>query len=104
MDDFKLIAKLLRGIRKSEMGEPFLALDLLPMYKDENGNKIIPPEAVKWLSALALKLQKAGYIEGLLTDKHFGVGWQCSTPKVTLAGLEYMATSPLILRALNDGD
>lgn len=101
MDDFELITKLLYGIRQSEMGEKFNALDLFTKYKDETGKAIIPPQEVKWLSALALKLQDAGYIKGLLTDEHFGVGWQCSKPTLTLAGLEYMATNPLILQELN---
>lgn len=98
MEDMKLIAKLLYGIRKSEMGEKFNGLDLFTEYKDESGKAIIPSQEVKWLSALALKLQKAGYIEGLLTDECMGVSWQLSKPVLTLAGVEYMATNPLIQR------
>lgn len=102
MDDMKLIAKLLHGIRQSEMGEKFNGLDLLTKYKDESGITIIPPQEVKWLSALALKLQEAGYIKGLLTDEYMGVGWQCAKPRLTLAGVEYLATNPLIQRHLQN--
>lgn len=102
MDDMKLIAKLLHGIRQSEMGEKFNGLDLLTKYKDESGNTVISPQEVKWLSALALKLQKAGYIEGILTDEYFGVGWQHSRPTLTLAGIEYMEVNPHVKRYLQD--
>lgn len=104
MDDFKLIAKLLLGIRKSEMGEKFNGLDLLPKYKDESGATVISPQEVKWLSALALKLQEAGYVKGFLVDEWFGVAWQFSEPTLTFSGVEYIATNPLLRRWVQDGD
>lgn len=104
MEDMKLIAKLLYGIRKSEMGEKFNGLDLLTKYMDESGNTVTYPQEVKWLSALALKLQKAGYIEGLLADEYLGVCWQLSKPILTIAGVEYIATNPLLLRWFQHGD
>lgn len=104
MDDMKLIAKLLCGIRESEMGEKFNGLDLLPKYKDESGNTVIPPQEVKWLSALALKLQDAGYVKGFLVDEYIGVSWQLSKPTLTLAGVEYIATNSLLRRWVQDGD
>lgn len=103
MDNMKLIAQLLRGIRDREMGKKFNGLDLLPKYKNESGDTIIPTEELRWLSALALKLQKAGYVAGFLVDEYSGVCWQCSEPTLTLAGIEYMETNPFVKRWLQDG-
>ncbi|WP_058270443.1 YjcQ family protein [Olsenella massiliensis] len=84
MNDFTVIARLLAAIRAYD-GKPFNAAAVSPAALKTD-------EATRDL--LALKLQNAGYIEGLITTEDIDnapqcVLWRSSSPSITLAGLEY---------------
>lgn len=87
MNDFKVIARLLGAIRSCE-GGPFNVA-------------AVSPEALgtteRQRDVLAVKLQNAGKISGLITTEDIDnaplmVLWEQSSPEVTLEGLEYIAT------------
>lgn len=86
MDDMKLIVKILGLIREQE--------------KEGVYNTIVFSEEClkcpqRQIDTLALKLKKAGYIDGLLTTEDINncknmLLWQHSKPEITLSGIEYM--------------
>lgn len=84
MNDFTIIARILGAIRAYD-GKPFNVAAVSPAaLKTDEATRDI----------LAIKLQNAGYIEGLITTEDIDnapdcVLWQASTPSITLAGLEY---------------
>ena len=87
MDDFKVMARLLAAIRAGEKNPPFSPAMV--------GEKVVKAPAAK-RDGLAIKMQKAGYIEGLFVVDDIDnmpaqvVMWQYSAPSVTLEGLCYM--------------
>lgn len=99
MDDFKIIARLLAAVRAGE-GKAAFNCALV----DEQAIKA-PNEK---RDALAIKLQKAGYLEGLFivddvdSQPHPVVLWEYSRPAVTLAGLEYTETNAPLRKALQE--
>ena len=83
MNDMKTIIRLLSAIRESENS---------PMF-----NLIFVSEETLRAKArdrdiLAVKLQKAGLIEGLkiADEPRNKVIWEISEPEITLAGIEYL--------------
>lgn len=87
MSDFAAIARILGAIRSCE-GRPFNVTAVSPeaLGVDERTRDL-----------LAVKLQHAGKVEGLVTTEDIdnaplAVLWAQSRPSVTLDGLEYMAT------------
>ena len=99
MDDFKVIARLLAAVRSCER-QPSFNCALV----DEKNMKA--PAAKR--DNLAIKLQKAGLIEGLFIVNDVGnqtvpaVMWEYSHPAVTLAGLEYIETNAPLRKALQE--
>lgn len=99
MDDFKIIARLLAAVRSCE-GQPTFNCALV----DEKNMKA--PAAKR--DNLAIKLQKAGLIEGLFIVDDIdnqtvpAVMWEYSRPAVTLAGLEYIETNAPLRKALQE--
>lgn len=99
MDDFKIIARLLAAIRTGE-GKPTFDCTLV----DE---KIMKAPAVK-RDNLAIKLQKAGLVEGLFivddidNQPYPAVMWEYSNPSITLKGLEYIQTNSPVRKALQE--
>ncbi len=99
MDDFKIIARLLAAVRSCE-GQPTFNCALI----DEKNVKA--PAAKR--DNLAIKLQKAGLIEGLFivdgidSQTAPAVMWEYSHPAVTLAGLEYIETNAPLRKALQE--
>jgi len=99
MDDFKVIARLLAAVRSCE-GQPSFNCALV----DEKNMKA--PAAKR--DNLAIKLQKAGLIEGLFVVDDIDnqtvpvVMWEYSHPAVTLAGLEYIETNAPLRKALQE--
>ena len=93
MDDFKVMARLLAAIRASEES-PVFDVALI----DE---KVLKTTAVN-RDLLAVKLQKAGYIEGLTiiddvdNQKVPHVAWEKSKPAVTLKGLTWMQENEIL--------
>lgn len=100
MNDFTIIARILAVIRVYD-GKQFnaAAVSCEALGTDEQTRDL-----------LAIKLQNAGYIEGLITTEDIDnspdcVLWQASTPSITLAGLEYaQECKPLrkAIKALNN--
>ena len=96
MDDFKVMARLLAAIKEGEDNPPF---DVA----------LVSPKALKTTEAkrdaLAVKMQKAGYVEGLWVEDGIdnmqrpAVLWNASSPEVTLKGLEYVATNSTLRKA-----
>ena len=99
MDDFKIIARLLAAVRAGEGAATFNCA-----LVDEQSIKA-PHEK---RDALAIKLQKAGYIDGLFVVDEVDnqprpvVMWEYSHPVVTLAGLEYIETNAPLRKALQE--
>lgn len=98
MNDFKIIARLLAAIRASEESPVFdvALVDEKVLGATETQRDI-----------LAVKLQKAGYIEGLCiidgVDKTVPyVLWERSKPSVTLEGLTWMQTNELFKKAVGE--
>lgn len=86
MDDMKLIVKILGLIREMEKTGEYN-----PAVFSEKCLKC--PQ--RQIDTLALKLKKAGYIDGLITTEDIDncgntILWQYSSPEVTLSGIEYM--------------
>ena len=88
MNGFKVIACILGAIRANEtaIAPSWAALDPPPLGADERTR-----------DALAVKLQHAGYVDGLITSEDVDnaplvVMWAQSRLEVTLDGQEYMAT------------
>lgn len=59
------------------------------------------------IDGIAMKLQNAGYIEGLMTTEDIdnaddAVLWACSHPAVTIAGIEYMETNSAFNKVKGD--
>lgn len=86
MDDMKLIVKILGLIREMEKS-------------GEYNSAVFSEKCLKCpqrqIDTLALKLKKAGYIDGLITAEDIDncesmILWQYSSPEVTLPGIEYM--------------
>ena len=92
MDDFKVMARLLAAIRASEES-PVFDVALI----DE---KVLKTTAVN-RDLLAVKLQKAGYIEGLVIIDDY-VAWEKSKPAVTLEGLTWMQENKPLRKAINE--
>lgn len=99
MDDYKIIARLLAAIKASEESPAFdVAL------VDE---KVLKTTSTR-RDLLAVKLQKANYIEGLLVidgiDNQASpvVMWNQSKPEITLAGLEWMETNAPLRKAITE--
>ena len=95
MDDFKIIVRLLAAIRASETERTFN-----PALVDE---KVLRTTAAK-RDNLAIKLQKAGYVDGLITTEDIDnapleVLWNLSKPEVTLSGLEYLQENKAVKKA-----
>ncbi len=96
MDDFKVMARLLAAIRAAEENPPF-------------SPALVSPKALKTTEAkrdlLAIKLQKAGYIEGVWVEGGIDnlerpvVLWNASHPEITLKGLEYIADNQVLRKA-----
>lgn len=99
MDDFKVIARLLAAIRASEESPVFDTA-----LVDE---KILKTTAVN-RDLLAVKLQKAGYIEGLAIIDDIDnqtipfVAWNNSKPAVTLEGMTWMQTNEPLRKAITE--
>ena len=96
MDDFKIIVRLMAAIRASEE-KGFFDQSLV----DE---KVLHTTAAK-RDNLAIKLQKEGYVEGLVTTEDIdnaplAVLWNLSTPSVTLRGLEYLKDNKAAQKAI----
>lgn len=86
MSDFHTMARILGAIRSCE-GRPFDVATVSPeaLGVDERQRDL-----------LAVKLQRAGKVSGLMTAEDVGnapltVLWGQSRPEVTLDGLEYLA-------------
>ena len=99
MDDFKVMARLLAAIRASEESPVFdVALIDEKVLKTTDVNR----------DSLAVKLQKAGYIEGLVIIDDVGnqkvpyVAWEKSKPAVTLEGLTWMQENKPLRKAINE--
>lgn len=99
MDDFKIIARLLAAIRAGE-DEAVFPLALI-------GEGVLRTTAQR-RDSLALKLQKAGYIEGLylvdgIDNAPFPVIlWDNSHPTITLRGLEYIQETKPLQKAIGE--
>lgn len=98
MDDFKIIVRLLAAIRASEEKAVF-DISLI----DEKNMRTTAQKR----DNLALKLQKAGYVEGLVTSEDIdnaplAVLWEYSKPSVTLEGLEYIHDNSAIRKAISE--
>lgn len=95
-DDFKVMARLLGAIRANEEKPVFD-----PLCVDE---KVMCTTAAH-RDALAIKLQKAGYIEGVFILDGIDnmprpvVLWNNSHPSITIAGLEFIRTSEPLRKA-----
>ena len=99
MNDFKVIARLLTAIRKSEESPVF-------------NTALVSEQALQTTAVnrdiLARKLYKDGYIDGLyIIDGVDNVScpvilWDNSKPEVTLKGLEYMEESSPLRKALKE--
>lgn len=98
MNDFKVMVRLLLAIQKSEENPPFTSA-------------LVSEKALRTTSRkralLAIKLQNAGYIEGLITTEDIDnapveVLWSNSKPAITLEGLEYMATNKPLNKAVKE--
>lgn len=98
-DDFKVMVRLLSAIRASEEKPVFD-----PLLIDE---KVVKTTA-EHRDSLAVKLQKAGYIEGLFVLDGIDnmtkpvVLWNNSHPSVTISGLEYIRTSEPLRKAAQE--
>lgn len=98
-DDFKVMVRLLSAIRASEDKPVFN-----PLFVDE---KVLGTTAAH-RDALAIKLQKAGYIDGVFVLDSIdnapapAVLWSNSRPSVTIAGLEYIRTSAPLRQAAQE--
>ena len=99
MDDFKVIARLLAAIRASEESLVFdVALVDEKVLKTTAANRDL----------LAVKLQKAGYIEGLTVIDDVDnqgapfVAWDHSKPAVTLEGMTWMQTNEPLRKAVKE--
>ena len=99
MNDFKIIARLLAAIKASEES-PVFDVALV----DE---KVIKATA-KQRDNLAIKLQKAGYIEGLTVIDDIDnqtvpyIAWNQSKPAITLSGLEWMDNNDSLKKAVKE--
>ena len=99
MSDMKTIVRLLTAIRTAEE-KPVWD----PAYVSEKVLKTSERER----DILAVKLQKAGLIEGLITTEGIDnapkntVLWEQSEPEVTLKGIEYMETDSAFLKAAKE--
>ena len=98
MNDFKVMVRLLLAIQKSEENPPFTSA--LVSEKALKANS-------KTRDLLAMKLQNAGYIEGLITTEDIDnapveVLWSNSKPAITLEGLKYMATNKPLNKAVKE--
>lgn len=98
MEDFKIIVRLLAAIQASEESPVFntALVDAKVLHTTEAKR-----------DGLAIKLQKAGYIEGLITTEDIdnapdAVLWGMSKPSVTLAGLEYMQENSAVRKAVDE--
>ena len=95
MNDFETIARILAAIRQGEQNPPFnVALVDEKALKTTARNRDL----------LAIKLRNGGYIDGLVTNEDIdnaepAVQWQCSNPRITLKGMEYMQTCKPLKRA-----
>jgi len=99
MDDFKLIARLLAAIRAGETEAVFnMALVNEKVLKATAGQR----------DAMAIKLQKAGYIDGLWIEEDVDnqrkpvILWSASNPSVTLSGLEYIRNCHPLQKAIRE--
>lgn len=98
MNDFKLMARLLAAIRAGEGGPFNCAL------VDERVLKA----TAKDRDRMALKLQKAGYIEGLFVIDDVDnqpapvILWANSSPAVTLEGMAYMQENNSLRKAYQE--
>lgn len=99
MDDFKVIARLLAAIRASEESPVFdVALVDEKVLKTTAANRDL----------LAVKLQKAGYIEGLVVidgasnQAALFVAWDRSKPAVTLEGMTWMQTNEPLRKTVKE--
>ena len=83
MNDMQAIIRLMEAIREAERLPVWS-----PFFVDEK--KVRAPKRDR--DILAIKLQKAGLIEGLRLsdDVRNEVIWEISEPEITLAGIEYM--------------
>lgn len=99
MSDMKAIVHIMAAIRASE-DKPCFDLALV----DEKAVKV----DAKTRDLLAVKLLKAGYIEGLNVVDDIDnqtapyVAWSHSRPSVTLAGLEYMQENSAFRKAAEE--
>lgn len=99
MDDFKIIARLFAAIRAGE-GQKTFNCALI----DE---KIIKAPAEK-RDGIAIKMQKAGLIEGLFVVDDIDnqpypvVMWEYSNPTVTIAGMEYISNNSTLKKVLQE--
>lgn len=96
MNDLKAIVKIMAAIRASETKPVFdQALVSQEVLKVDEQTRDI----------LAVKLQKAGYVEGLMVVDDIDnqsvpyIFWNNSKPSVTLAGIEYMQENAAFRKA-----
>lgn len=98
MEDFKIMARLLAAIRAGENSPAFnTALVDERVLKTTAENR----------DALARKLAKAGYIDGLYIIETLDEGpdtilWEESRPEVTMKGLEFMQQSEPLHKAIQE--
>lgn len=99
MNDMKTIVRLLAAIREAEKTPVWN-----PVYVSE---KVIKASA-RDRDILAVKLQKSGLIQGLITADDIDnapkntVLWEQSNPSVTLAGIEYMENNDAFNKAAKE--
>lgn len=99
MEDFKTIARLLAAIKASEKSSVF---DMALV------NEKVLKTTDKQRDVLAVKLQKAGYIEGLYHIKDVDnltvpfIIWEKSKPYVTIEGMEWMQTNEALRKAIEE--
>lgn len=99
MEDFKLIVQLLAAVKAGEENPVFNCL-----LVDEKTLKATPAQRDR----MAVKLQKAGYIDGLYiiddVDNQAApvILWQNSHPSITLEGLQYMRENSALRTAARE--
>lgn len=99
MNDFKLIVRLMAAIEAGEEA-PVFSCALI----DEKTLKTTSNQRDR----MALKLQKAGYIDGLYIVDDLDnmqipvIMWEYSNPTVTLSGLQYMQENSAFKKAAQE--
>ena len=98
MEDFKIMARLLAAIRAGES---------CPAFNTALVDERVLKTTAENRDALARKLAKAGYIDGLYIVETLDEGpdmilWEESRPEVTVKGLEFMQQSEPLHKAIQE--